>query len=206
MNQKALSIYYALAIFVLGTALFVFYPSNPETTAWQDGVKHQFSIAWKQTIGDQPVFSSVAYVYDGVSEFYTQSADVMMTMIDHPQSDADIYYVFHEVYVDFASIFQAQPHGNVAGVSTALNTATLPQPEDFMTQPAIYNLVPASEPVTTSVQPAISGSSMVTGQPVNSTDNPWITVQDNATGQLYCLAVYDGTVNKYLGACKNDYY
>ena len=34
----------------------------------------------------------------------------------------------------------------------------------------------------------------------------WINVQDSITGDLYCLAIFYGEVNKYDGLCKNEYY
>jgi hypothetical protein len=36
--------------------------------------------------------------------------------------------------------------------------------------------------------------------------NSWVTMQDNSTGQLYCVAIYNSEVNKYLGPCKDRIY
>lgn len=205
MYSKALSIYYGLSIFVIGAGFFVMQPSSsPEMTVWQDQIKSQVVTAWKQTIGDQPWFEEVALIYDGVNDFYNAASEEVILVLDQPELNEDVVFVFSKVYSTFANAFN--------GVSTtdtiALNT--LPEPavtENFMSEDAIYNIVPYRTVVTTVDDTAgkVAGVTITDiSTPVN-TINSWVTIRDNSTGQLYCLAIYNATINKYLGPCKNEY-
>jgi hypothetical protein len=57
-----------------------------------------------------------------------------------------------------------------------------------------------------------AGEGMVAGAmvgitgPVNNPQMPWVTLTDNLTGQNYCVAIYNDTINKYLGECRYDYH
>lgn len=196
MHPKALAIFYALSIFVLGTALFVLQPSQkPEVAELQGVIKQQISIAWQQTWGDRPFLAEVGDVYDGIAEFYNQSSNATVALLAAPDSDRDIAFVLQAVYSDFADVFRDSPS----------SVAEAPQPilpEKFMTESPIYNIVPST---TTAAVTAVGSVSGAVAEPVNA-PNSWVTIQDNFTGQLYCLAVYNGEVNKYLGACRNDYH
>ena len=176
------------------TAVFVLQPNrSPQVSALQDSMKQQFSIAWQETIGDQPWFEDVSFVYDSVSDFYSQATDATIALIG-PQgnSDQDIYFVYRTVYHDFAQI--------IGGHITTLAQAepAMPPMSKFMTEPAITNIIPV-------ISGDVSGASMDAVEPVNKV-NSWVTIQDNFTGQMYCLAIYNGEVNKYLGICKSDSY
>jgi hypothetical protein len=199
MYRSALSIYYGLAIFVVGAVVFVMHPSNvPEMTNWQNGIKHEFATAFKQTMGDQPWFSDFELVYDSVNNFYTQSSDATIALLAQPDTDSDIAYIFKEVYLSFAHAIKP-PANTLAYKDLPLP----PMPPNFMTEEPLYNIVPYRTVVKTIDDGQVAGTS-TDNSPVN-TKQPWVTIQDNLTGQLYCLAVYNGTVNKYLGPCKYDY-
>ncbi len=208
MYQKAESIYYGLATFVLGTALFVMQPSNlPDVAAWQQTVKQQIGTAIVQTFGDGPWFQEVGFIYDSTSAFYQKAASVTITMFDDPEANEDIAFVYTQVYKIFANALNTSTnHG------FAYNDVQLPAiGPDFMTQEPIYNIVPYKEVVTTiddklTALGSVAGESVSIDKPVNSISMPWVTIRDNSTGQLYCLAVYNGTVNQYLGPCKYDGY
>ena len=173
MYQTAKAIYYFLIMFLLGTALFVMQPTDiAEVRNWQAGIKSQLSVAWQQTIGDQPFFADFA-------------------LIAEPDSDSDLVYVYSQVYQSLAKTAQPPPDADLV-----YKTAQITIPLNFMSGEAIYNIVPYRSIVQT-----IGGS--VAGASVAS---PWVTMQDAVTGQNYCLAVYNGHVNKYLGECKDDYY
>ncbi|MEJ0021974.1 MAG: hypothetical protein WDN47_05415 [Candidatus Doudnabacteria bacterium] len=197
--QRAAAIFYGLSIFVLMTAFFVLQPSKaPEVAAFQQSVKLQVSVAWQQTIGDGPYFDTLANIYDGVTGFYMQASNQAIALLSQPDSDAAVYYVFHTTYQDFAQIFKSrQVH-----LAQTLNS---PGPDKFMTEAAIDNIIPDS------IVQASESSGVIAGAAVNAVDAPvnqensWVTIQDNFTGQKYCLAIYNGEVNKYLGECKSIY-
>lgn len=210
MHKTAESIYFGLASLVLGSALFVMQPSHtPEVFAMQQEVTHEFAVAWEQTIGDQPWFTDVALFYESIASFYDQSATVLISLLESPEADADIAYVFSEVYRTIAASF----HGT-ASTGIAYTEVQLPEVgPTFMTQEPLYNLVPYREVVKTIDESSfalnsgtVSGVSITNHDPANSLQTPWVTLADNATGQLYCLAVYNGTVNQYLGPCNYEGY
>lgn len=172
----------------------------PEVSALQTEMKQQFGVAWQQTIGDAPYFDSLAYIYDGVTDFYDQASREMIVLLSQPDTDQDLYYVFHAVYADFAQMFQPRHYSLAQKVE-------IPGPGIFMTQKAIDNIVPDSIAEEKTLSGSVSGAlTFYQGiEPVNKA-NSWVTLQDNFTGQIYCLAIYNGEVNKYLGDCKNDYH
>ena len=179
MYSKALKLFYVLSIFVLGTVLFVMTHSTYHATR---SMQEQFSIAWQQTWGDQPYFTEIADVFDGVAEFYDQAGDATISLLSSPEADQDVIHVFSKVYDGLAQIFGKNSE------QVALD------PAKFMSEQPIYNIVPA-----------VAGASVdISGvDPVNL-HNPWFTARDAMTGQIYCTAIYNGEVNKYLGSCKSD--
>ncbi|OGE79909.1 MAG: hypothetical protein A2660_00440 [Candidatus Doudnabacteria bacterium RIFCSPHIGHO2_01_FULL_45_18] len=192
MYQTAKAIYYFLIMFLLGTALFVMQPTDiAEVRNWQAGIKSQLSVAWQQTIGDHPFFADFALIYESVDNFYKLAAGETIALIAEPDSDSDLVYVYSQVYQSLAKTAQPPPDADLV-----YKTAQITIPLNFMSGEAIYNIVPYRSIVQT-----IGGS--VAGASVAS---PWVTMQDAVTGQNYCLAVYNGHVNKYLGECKDDYY
>lgn len=204
MYSRVQTIFWGLSIFLLSAGLFLLQPSKiPETTVLQDQIQHQFIVAWQQTIGDQPYFDDFGLIYDGVTAFYSQSASATISLIRQPESDAALAYIFKTTYQDFVvAIKGAQLSQKLAQTDPQV----LP-PGKFMTEQAIYNIVPEQkQEARIKNQGQVAGVSVQSGNPVNSVTQPWVTIQDNFTGQIYCLAVYNGDVNKYLGPCKYDYH
>lgn len=204
MHYRLNNLYYTLSIFVLGTALFVMHPEeNPTVAQWQDNIKEQLSVSFQQLWGDEPFFSEVAFIYNGVNEFYNQSSSALVAMIGNETLDSDIVMVFGEVYNSFSYMFDP----NAAYLAN--KTQGSPDPElsinlaEFMTEEPIYDL--ATIHTAQAESGSVAGWSAPSTTPVNL-DNPWFTVVDGFTGQVYCMAIYNGEVNKYLGECKYDYY
>ncbi len=185
MHTRAQQVFYILTSFIFLTAFFVFgnvgeIRQVKEVGELRQSIQQQFSVAWQQTIGDQPYFDDLAYVFDGVSAFYDQSTVAYVDLISQPQADQDIIYVYQRVYSDFASVFQAR-----ASDVAVEKAEPLVMPGKFMTEAAMYNIIPGD----------VAGVSI---------DATWVTLQDVITGQPYCLAIYNSNVNKYLGSCKYD--
>lgn len=191
MYYRAEKTFNILASFLLITAVFVLAPSaHEETTALQNDIKAQFSRAWVQTIGDQPFFSEIGLIYDGVQNFYAQAADSTVALIKHEEADRDLALLFQGIFSEFKS--------------AAL--AYLPAPQAVVTQ-----LDPMMETVIEEVPRLTAPAGMVSGEVIQApaianTHRAWVTIQDNMTGQLYCLAIYNGEVNKYIGECVDEYY
>lgn len=202
MHTSAEKIFYSLSIFLLGTGLFLLKPTPvAETSTLQAQFQHEFSIAWQETIGDQPVFDELALIYEGISDFYSQAADSAVALIQQPEADRDIIYVYKTTYQIFAQAVSQIKEARVAEAEPVI------EPEKFMTEAAVANIIPenSKQEAVNSKQGEVAGVSIEITEPANN-QLPWVTLRDNFTGQLYCLAVYNGEVNKYLGACKLDYH
>ena len=207
MYQKASTVFYILSGFVLFAGLFELQPSRiPEVAEMQAQTKQQFSIAWQQTIGDQPYFLDLGEVLDGVFAFYNQSAGQMFALLSPRESDQDMVRVFAQTYGIFAQSLHLKGSKTVASTVSAFSDDKFVPPADFMAEEPLHNIVPEDMNHVSRIiyQGVVSGTEtdLTPGNAINS----WITVQDNYTGQPYCLAIYNGEVNKYLGPCKNDYH
>ncbi len=192
MHGKAATIFYSLASFVMFTALFAMQNSAiPEVAALQDNIQHQFSVALVQTIGDGPVFDDLALVFDSISEFYQESAAASLALVQDEASDRDLVFIYTRAYEQVLLAFHPPPAMPVGAATTEITA------DNFMTEPAISNIIPETTPEVG----VVSGLS---NEAVNEV-MPWVTMRDNLTGQLYCVALYNGELNKYLGACRYDY-
>ena len=199
MYGKAQKLFYILAGFLLLTGFFVLKPnSSVEITSLQNEIKHEFTVAWIQTIGDQPYFDDLYVVVDGVFNFYDSAAIETIALLDPKGADDDMIQVFAQVYHEFKLALIHHP--NVAANQPEQPPIDLAH---FMKEPALSNIVPEPEDLVVKMAGSVSGT-LLDEEAVNQ-DRPWVTIRDNFTGQLYCMAVYNGEVNKYLGPCKYDY-
>ncbi len=190
MNQKATQVFYGLSMFVLATALFIMQPNNAvEVTTLRSEVLTSLHIAWQQTWGDAPVTTSIVELYEGTESFYAQASDSLIGLTSYPEGDAAIAQVFGQVYGDFAK-------GLVALSLTVNGSEVAVASDEFMTQPPIENIIPSIVPVASINIGSVSGT--ITG--------PWFTATDGLTGQKYCVALFNGEFNKYIGECKNEYH
>jgi hypothetical protein len=193
MSSRANTIFYTLSAFVLLTAVFVMTPSRvPEVSLLQTEIKTQFITAFQQTMGDQPYFDDVILVFDGVSAFYEEAATSAIALFEDREADAELAYIFQTTYKTLVATL-----GSYVSEEASANVA-VSEPETPVTESGLY-----INPVPLRYEAAVSGS-FVDNSPVNL-EKPWVTIQDNYTSQLYCLAIYNGEVNKYLGPCQDDY-
>ncbi|OGE88064.1 MAG: hypothetical protein A3J07_01700 [Candidatus Doudnabacteria bacterium RIFCSPLOWO2_02_FULL_49_13] len=190
MTQAAEKLFYGLAGFILLTALFVLQPTNrTELAALQDEMTGRLSVAWQQTMGDGPYFDNLILVFDSINEFYGQAGNASLALLEHGVGDRDLAVIGRNFYHELAfSLSHLADSGQIL--------AAIPSGIEFMSEPPIYNIVPVA-----ANSGAVAGALV---EPVNG-DLPWVTMRDNLTGQLYCIAIYNSEVNKYLGPCKYDY-
>jgi hypothetical protein len=87
-------------------------------------------------------------------------------------------------------------------VSAAVQETQITIPQNFMQEDPVLNIIPPSitfeDPMTTTTVASDSPA-------VNDSGFPWLNLRDINTGQIYCVAIYNTEVNRYLGPCKNDY-
>ena len=184
-----------LAVFVLQKS------PHAEVAMLQDQMMGQFAVAWQEVIGDQPYFDDVALIFNSTGEFYVQSANATIALFEHGVTDHELAFiasgVYHNISAAVVRVVIGEEQSEESNVLASIGS-------EFMSEPAILNIVPAN--------PYLSGLTVSQGEvageviaPVNA-ETPWVTIQDNFTGQIYCLAIYNNEVNKYLGPCKYDYH
>lgn len=194
MSSRANTLFYALSAFVLMTAVFVMQPSSvPEVTMLQTEIKTQFVTAFQQTIGDQPFFDDVILVFEGVSAFYEEAATSTIALLEDREADADLVNLYAATYEKLVATLGSYVSNQFGSALASVEPAVADEEAglNISSSPVLY------------FKPAVSGS-FVDNSPVNL-EKPWVTIQDNYTSQLYCLAIYNGEVNKYLGPCQDDY-
>lgn len=200
MHTKTQNLFYSLSIFLLFTALFLLQQNKiDEVTVLQDQIKQQFSVAWEQTLGDQSYFTPFEMVLEAVDDFYAQATASAIVLLNPRNADDDMIYVFGHVYNNFAAVF-TPPKPKIAGEIIDRTTIV---PANFMTTKPIYNIVP-EDYITRNIYHVTSA---VSGEILETKNTQiWATMQDGVTGQIYCVAIFNGETNKYLGECKRDYY
>jgi len=183
MHYRAQQLFYALSIFVLMMAIFVIRPSSvPVVASLQNDMKQKFSVAWQATMSDASYFEAVTTVYDGVADFYDQAASSAIALLNQPQQDEQMYLAFNSAYHFVADAFVAPDR-----------TLAMREVRTIKTKPGLAR----------EVEPHVLGARTEETTPLNK-PNSWVTIADNTTGQLYCLAIYNGEVNKYPGTCPEE--
>lgn len=210
MHRKALKIFYSLAIFVLMNALFVMTNGGgKEVTALRQEIRESLRVAFWQTVGDRPWFEDVEIAVRGIDNFYIQATDQMLAMLEPTKHEDGMNQVLAAMGNAVSGIKHKEPEATDQG-----RIAGLMIEGDFMQEEPLRNIVPWEESAQNTESwvekndPSVLG--ITAGRysdqlPVNDS-NEWVTIRDNYTGQLYCLAVYNSEINRYLGPCKKDEY
>lgn len=215
MYRQAEQIFYASAIAILMAVFFVINPNGTrEVSSAQERIFSDVSLAFTQLIGDEPLFRGVSDLWDGVEGFYVSAADQALVLIQPTEAETRTLAFF---YKGTEAALGRLADGRVAGITKETeeteSAAGLVIEEsavlsDFGILPIgepIYNIVPYTEADIT--------RSKLVGQAEFEPDRTvpvrhysgWMTVEDAITRQKYCLAVYNGEVNKYLGECVYEY-
>jgi len=235
MSRRIEKLFFILAIVLLMTSLFLLSQSGPaETKNLRAEMQGQLRTAFIETIGDGPWFSDLAIIYDGVNDFYHTAATSAIVLFSPSKSDQDLMQLavkvksklyeslvrLPEVWFSHkepiaANFMTEEPLYNIVPDYEHMNgtAAVVSDQELSLLLFGLFEKAASSsfgqEPIAQSGnvnEGLVAGASLSEKeQPVNNQAQPWVTMQDNMTGQLYCLAIYDGEVNKYLGPCKYDY-
>jgi hypothetical protein len=219
MFQWQEKLFYGLTAVVLGGALFAMgNSSNPEVASFQHNVQHQFTFAAAQVFGDQPVLDNVDLVIASIDQFYARATNVTLALLTPPASEDALNYVAATVYTDFALATHIQkpqvaaiPLPEILGAHTEVAAAEIIIPPNFMQEQPIYNIIPghtiaAPLPTLRHLDNLISGEMLYSLPAVNDSTGPWSNMRDSNTGQVYCIAIFNGTPNQYIGPCKHDFH
>jgi hypothetical protein len=185
---------------LLMAALFVLQPtSSPEMDEFQSQVREQFASAAHELMAGESFAAPFALVWNSVDAFYSESADQAVALLDD-RALASLVLMFDSDYLSDIEI--------AAGPMVA----RAPQEE------ALINIIPMSE-AESLLDPyfredlayvqlnggTVAGESIDASQPME--DEPplvWMTITDSITEFPYCVAVFNGTINSYPGACASD--
>jgi hypothetical protein len=204
--------FYVLSSLALMSALFVITPNaNAQVSNFQSEIGMRFQIAAIQVFGDQPILNDVKGIVYGVNDFYQQSADAMLALLTPTSADKDMNQIIAQTYTNLKlsfNTFKLTPQ--IAGTFTTKESTLEPKvsisdeafPSNFMQDPPVYNLLP--EGITPKISYSADVASTETNLPQVSTAS-WTNMRDSVTGQVYCVAIFNAEVNRYIGPCKNDY-
>lgn len=215
MRHSAETIFYSLSALALGAALFVLQPThNTDLSRFQFDAKHEFATAALQVFGDDPGaygYNQASFIVSSINQFYAEAANATIELIQPlPGQYDDLTYIARNMKNEFVSLY-GQIRGmtpQVAGVSTSSEQLFVP-PADFMSQPPLANIVPDTFSSAPKPAPIVESAQITLPQastPVPKPQDIWVNLQDGATGQVYCVAIFNAEVNRYLGPCRNDYH
>ena len=209
-------IFYSLAATLLGAAFFVVQPAhNTDVMAFQNSIEHQFQVAIIQLWGDRPVNADAMVAINGINEFYQRSSDAAIALLAPAKSEQPMFAVLGVTYSDFKlALGKPQASSVVSSAQISQNNVQdndFVVPVNFMQEPPVANIVPASlqkrQEALAKKQETIASANIASNAPaVNDLGNSWVNLRDNDTGQVYCVAIYNAEVNRYLGPCKDDYH
>ncbi|MBX4204882.1 MAG: hypothetical protein KW788_01680 [Candidatus Doudnabacteria bacterium] len=208
MYWFAEKLFYTLSAVVLGSAFFVIQPTQrAEVAAFQHEVRQQFAVASHQVFGDEPLMvDSTKLVVSSVYEFYMRSADAFIALTTPSASQNDLNIIIADVYNKITTSLdnrERQAAPQVLGIETVETQTIEVQPlilPNFMQEEPVMDIVPSHREVT--AHPIIQASHPA----VNDHGMPWVDLRDNQTGQIYCVAIYNAEVNRYLGPCIDEYH
>lgn len=184
MYSKASTVAYALAIFVLMNALFVVTNAN-------DANEHA-------NYANRFVDSHNSFVVSHFKQEIREAFKIalLQTIGDKPW--------FENLEVAITGIVDF--YDQSASAMTALISPTYAEDDLFYIANQAY-LVIARQAGTIDEEGEVAGllyeSEYMQDEPLYNI-HPDFNFQPEDTGQLYCLAIYNGETNKYLGECKYD--
>jgi hypothetical protein len=187
---------------LLMAALFVLQPTaDQDMQKFQSEIRGHFAQAASELVAGESFAEPFALVWTSVNNFYTISADESVALLED------------STLSDIALMFDADYFSNMAMIQA-------PRVARVVQEEALLNIVPMSDEAS-SIDPYFNedlayspdGNGVVAGDSIDaSAEVPmepaqkvtWITLNDSITNFPYCVAVFNGTVNSYPGACARD--
>lgn len=178
--------------------LFVLQPTgDSDMKNFQAEVREQFVQAGTQLMAGESFIEPFALVWNSVQEFYSESANEAVALLDDATL-ANISLMFNSEYLTNIEIAAAP---------------IIPRPPY---EEALVNIIPMSE-AETLLDPHFNEDlaytenfgGVVAGESVDVSQEKaapvvWMTINDSITEFPYCVAVFNGTINSYPGACAED--
>ncbi len=204
MTKAVYQSMFVLLGMLLMAALFVMQPTNqPELAKFQSDVKSKLVTATQQVFGSQDYSEPFALIWATTENFYNGATDEAIALL---QPD--------EAFMSLALSFDADYNAAVASNPTVL--ALVPRNEA-----PLYGIVPTGNPEAL-IEPSFNDDAayyhsefggVVAGTSIELSDEgiiegphkaTWLDLKDSITGDAYCVAIFDGTVNTYPGTCARE--
>jgi hypothetical protein len=183
---------------LLMAVLFVLQPTgNQDMKDFQSQVSQKFAQAATELLAGENIVEPLALVWNSVNGFYAESADEAIALLD----DGGI--------ATLALMFDSEYLYDIE-IASAPILARAPLEE------ALTNIIPMNE-VESLIDPYFNEDlahvgdfgGTVAGESVDVSEEAatpvvWMTINDSITSFPYCVAVFNGTINSYPGACAKD--
>ena len=203
------SMFVSLSALLLA-ALFVLQPtSNTEHSVFQDTIKEQFAAAALELIEGESFTEPISLVWSSVNDFYSESADSAIALLED-QSLSSLALMFDGEYQLAVETLAAPVIARAPYEEPLLNIVPMEDVESLLDPNFSEDLAYQQISAQPEEDGQVAGVSIEADMLVASEPEPqqapvvWLTVRDSITSYPYCVAVFNGTVNSYPGACAKD--
>ncbi len=219
MYKQVEQTFYTLSIFVLLGLMFVARPANKtfegvSTAEFKEGIVRQFRVAVDQILVPVHPVSELSLLWQSIDKFYFTSSQEVLVVIPAIEMPDGVQVALDRLAFAVAeglrghqsfsvqSVVQNPSHDVSGETRVSLLNKALDLAKSLQRNLAIET---ASRAIISAPTGSVAGLSINSVEAANSRQKPWVTLEDNLTGQKYCVAIYNSTVNKYLGECDADY-
>jgi hypothetical protein len=183
---------------LLMAVLFVLQPtSNPDMEDFQSRVRGQFAQAATELMAGESFTQPFALVWNSVHSFYSESANEAIALLED-DTIATLALIFDSEYLLDKEIAAAPVIARAPYEEPLANIIPMSEAESLLDPYFNEDLVYEN-----------NSGGVVAGESIDiSQEEPvplvWMTITDSITEFPYCVAVFNGTINSYPGACAND--
>jgi hypothetical protein len=194
---------------LLMAALFVLQPADSqEMKDFQSSLRQQFTQAATQLVEGESFTEPFALVWSSVDSFYSESANEAIALL-HDDSITSLALMFNGDYQ----------------LDREIAAAPVIARNDVYVEEALTNIVPDNfvaaivpDEVESLLDPNFNEDLVydqatggrVAGESIGTDPQPepapvvWMTISDSITAYPYCVAIFNGSINSYPGACAKD--
>jgi hypothetical protein len=197
-------LYQSMFVFLsiaLMAVLFVMQPTDDkDMQAFKSEVQDMFVTAAHQVMGDQSVVEPFAFVWTVTQDFYGQSADQALALLKPDDSLVELALMFDGEYLLDKEMIQAPVITRAASEEPVQLVALQHNETEDLLDPNFDEDLAYVE----DFGGRVAGESITTGEPQPTQTAEWVELHDSITGEAYCVAVFFGAINSYMGPCARE--
>jgi hypothetical protein len=208
------ALYQSMSVFLGVIAIAVFFVMQPsddvEVQSFQADIRQMFVQATKELVGDQSFTEPFAMIWTVADNFYKQSADQAIALIQPTDEIVELSLALDSDY-QVAKANYSAPLVMRAPFEEPISLVSLsrpaPQEELAVNDDPESVLDPKFDEDLAYVEEfggKIAGESVDVGPQDPKAHSQWLDLTDSITGEAYCVAIFYGTVNTYPGACAKE--